>query len=134
MTIGFGEQGWGGVLVSGGGGGGGGSGPVVTNFIPTKDTPISPATPLTFDVVSANALAAIVIYIDYGDTGAVEVAYSAQGFALNYRPFDTFIGSERQPNTGYVHYILRRRGGWFATPTVRAEGADVNGGAIVVTP
>lgn len=128
------SMGWGGDLVAGGGGGGGGGGPgpIVTNFDPPKDTPIYPATPISFDLLTDNDLSAVVVWIDYHDTGALEVAYSGtQGFGSNYTPFGAFIGSERQVITGGWHFILRRRGGWFASPTIRVEGADEFGSAIV---
>lgn len=127
-------MGWGGSLVSGGGGGGGGPGPVVTNFDPPKDTPIFPSQALSFDVLFDNPVVAIVISVDYGDTGAKEVAYDMNGFSVNYQPNGSFPGSERQPITGGWHFILRRRGGWFASPTVRVQGADDQGGAITETP
>lgn len=139
MTVGNGWgdnlMGWGGNLVSGGGGGGGGgTGPIVTNFQPPRDTPIFPATPLTFDVLTALTLAAMVIYVDYGDNGAVEVVFNATGFTPNYQPNGDFLGSEKQTITGGFHFILRRRAGWFASPTIRVEGADNAGGSIVVAP
>lgn len=138
MSSGFGEQGWGGTLISGGGGGGGGggAGPLVTNFVPVRDTPIFPSTVLTFDVLTANVLAAMVVFVDY-DGGASERAWSLeQGFALDYQAFGTFPGSEKQLLGGGAgfHFLLRRRSGWFASPTVRVEGADVNGGVATVAP
>ena len=133
---GFGFMGWGGVLVSGGGGGGGGGGPgpVVTNFFPPKDTPIFPYTPLTFDVLTGSTIAAMVIYVDYGSTDAVEVVFGVNGFTGNYQPQGAFLGSEKQTISGGFHFILRRRGGWFSSPTIRAEGADTNGNIVTEAP
>jgi len=131
------DVGWGGNLTSGGGGGGGGERPIVTNFLPTKDTPIYGATPLSFDVTFSGAvtLAAIVVYVDYIDTGAREVVYTAErGFSTNFRPSGDFLGSELSTISGGIHFLLRRSAGWYLSPTIRVEGASDAGGSIVEVP
>ena len=123
--------GWGGTLESGGGGGGGGGvGPIVQNFQPPVETPITPNTALTFDVVFVNAIVALVVSIVYRDTGATEVAYNNEGFTVNFAPNGSFVGSEVSTAGSTMHFTLRRRAGWPLSPSVLVEGADNNGGRI----
>lgn len=133
MADGWGMGGWGGTLSAGGGGGGGGGGgpgPVCQNFTPLPDTPIQPATPLGFDLIFSTTVVAITITIVYGATGATEVAYNENGFTANFAPNGLFVGSERSDITGGWHFTLRRRSGWYLSPFILVEGADVNGGRI----
>lgn len=122
--------GWGGTLTSGGGGGGGGPGPSVRNFTPPEGTPITPATPLEFDLVFSNPIIALTITVTYLQSGATEVAYNENGFTTNFAPTGSFLGSERHDTSGNSHFILRRRSGWFSSPSILVEGADNGGGRI----
>lgn len=123
--------GWGGTLDSGGGSGGAGA--VVQNFVPAEDSPITPGTALTFDVVGVDGavLTALVITVLYPDTGATETCYDRDGFAVNYAATGTFLGSEKQAITGGFHLILRRRGGWPLSPRIKVEGST---GGIISQP
>ena len=130
MADGWGMSGWGGVLTAGGGGGGGTA--EVSNFQPGAGTPISPSDPIQFDVTSSEGtLVAIVVTVRYPQTGAHEVAYDSSGFTVNYAPQGNFAGSTRQAISRGFRFTLRRRGGWYATPEIRAEGGDSNGNPIV---
>lgn len=123
---GWGAMGWGGGLSSGGGTGGGGTPPSVANFSPVAGTPISSGTPLEFDILTPQRLVALVIAVRYGETGAAEVAYDRDGWTANFKA----AGSEMQMLPEGRHVVLRRRGGWFATPTIVVEGSDYLGNAI----
>jgi hypothetical protein len=135
--FGWGLMGWGGEITSGGGGGGGGgggTGPSVENFQPAEGQPITPSTPLEFDVIfnedTDAPLAAIVVSVLYKATGAIETVYDREGFSVNFRPQGNFLGSTRTSLPNGWHFKLRRRSGWFATPTVKVQGADTAGNAI----
>lgn len=132
---GWGVSGWGGTLEAGGGGGGGGSGdgPTVENFQPAEGTEIQPYTPVEFDVLlhDGTGLSAIVVSVLYKETGAIETVYDREGFSVNFRPNGAFLGSTRSTIPGGWHFKLRRRSGWFATPTVKVQGADDAGNPIV---
>ena len=126
--------GWGGTLESGGGGGPGtGDGPTVENFVPAEGAPITPATPVEFDVLlhEGDGLSAIVVSVLYRDTGAIETVYDREGFTVNFRPEGNFLGSSRSTIPGGWHFKLRRRSGWFASPTVKVQGADNVGNPIL---
>ena len=118
--------GWGGSLTSGGGGGGGGAGPLVTNFQPTAGTPIAQNQPIEFDILRATSLAALVIVVDYFETGAREVAFDKEGFSLNYAQDSTMTVI-----TDGKHVHLKRRGGWFRSPRIIVTAADTNGNSSV---
>lgn len=129
MADGWAVSGWGGTLTSGGGGGGGSA--IVSNYQPAAGTPITPSTPLEFDVTSSpGTLVSLTVTVFYPATGASEVAYSRNGWGINYSPTQGFQGSERSSIAGGFHFKLRRRGGWYATPQVQVEGADSNGNPI----
>ncbi len=127
---GWGMSGWGGTLSSGGGSSGDGA--VVSNYIPAAGSPITPGTPVEFDVTGVNGavLVALVVTVFYPDTGASEVVYDRNGFTPNYLPNGTFLGSERQTITDGFHFILRRRGGWPLSPQVKVEGGTNQGGPV----
>jgi len=134
---GWGVSSWGGILESGGGGGGGGggTGPTVENFLPEEGMDITSSTPVEFDVVfnedTSAPLAAIVVSVLYKETGAIETVYDREGFSVNYRPNGNFLGSSRSSIANGWHFKLRRRSGWFASPTVKVQGADTAGNSIV---
>ncbi len=130
QTDGWGVSGWGGTLTSGGGGGGGGGSITVSNFAPGDGTPITPSTPLAFDVTSTSTIRTLVISVLYPQTGAREIVYNRDGFSANYLPNGAFQGSERATIAGGYHFTLRRRGGWYLSPQVTVEGGDSNGNAI----
>lgn len=121
---------WGGSLESGGGGGGGPNPPVVSNFSPSGGTPITATTPLDFDVTAVNGLVACVIIVNYAQSNTSEVAFDRDGFTGNYAPQGNFAGSSRTTIVNGFHFTLRRRGGWYSAPTIKAEGADALGNPI----
>lgn len=133
MAIGFGMSGWGGVGddIEGGGGGGDGAGAIVTNYQPDQESQITPSTPIEFDIVFSGDPVAVIVWVLYDETGASEMVYSSRdGFAVNFRPQGNFLGSTKsEPAFRVWHFKLRRRSGWFATPTIRVEGG-AGGGAI----
>ncbi len=119
--------GWGGTLTSGGPAPEPGEGATVENYEPAAGSPITPGTPITFDVVGG-ALVAIVISVFYPDTGASETVYDRNGFTVNYKANGSLLGSERSTISGGLHFLLRRRGGWPLSPQV--QGGTTSGGAI----
>ncbi len=137
LDQGWGIVDWGGILSSGGGGGGGGGGdgPTIENFVPTEGAPITPSTPVEFDLIfneeTEAPLAALVVSVLYRDTGAIETVYDREGFTVNFRPSGNFLGSTRSTLPNGWHFKLRRRSGWFASPTVKVQGADTAGNSIL---
>lgn len=128
LSDGFGVSGWGGTLDPSGGGSGG-AGATVTNYTPAEGAEITPSTPIEFDVTGAT-LNAIVVTVLFPQTGAQEVVYDRDGFGVNYAPTGGFAGSSRAVITGGYHFVIRRRGGWYLSPSVRVQGGTTDGGAI----
>lgn len=96
--------------------------PVVTFGVPPGTT-IARNQALPVDVEEETAIRASVILVEFPSQGVYEVAWDSEGFAPRY------ADSERTAISGGFRYTLRRSGGWFSTPTIRALAIDTAGNA-----
>lgn len=96
----------------------------ITNFDPTQGAAIDPFTKIAFDVVAPAGIASIVVIVRYTELGASEVAYDRRGFSSGYASRSSRVDAE-----GVAHFVLGRKGGWNASPTIAVEGADTLGNA-----
>jgi hypothetical protein len=80
-----------------------------------------------------------VILNDDGRAAAAIVVGPLQGDRRNETVYDPRVLGELRPEgtsgssrtTNGWHFKLRRRAGWFASPTVKVQGADTAGNSII---
>ncbi len=101
--------------------------PVVSNFLPTLASAISPTTAISFDVIDDSGLFTRVIVTatqaDH-DTGLVlseELVYNGGAFATRYS------GSNITSIAGGYHVVIRRTGGWLGNLTINTYAIDRGG-------
>lgn len=104
---------------------GGDETPPRITFALASGTTIGRSQEIVVDIEEETLLRASVIMVLFASQGAYEVAWDSSGFAPMYSD------SQRTPLVDGYRYRLRRNGGWYATPTVRALAVDGGGNAEV---
>jgi len=108
------------------GGPGQSSPPVVSNLEPPAGSLVRPDTPISFDITDADGFSLIIPMMSLNDFTTPEpVTNNLDGFEPLYQ------GSTRTAITGGYHYVLRRKGGWTATPRLIIWAVDRVGSVYV---
>jgi hypothetical protein len=94
--------------------------PVVSNILPANGTPIYATTPLQFDITDTDVFTAVIVMVSFAD-GTYEVVYDSSVFATGY------ASSTFSEITDGFRFVLRRRGGWPSSPTLKVIGVDAAG-------
>lgn len=100
--------------------------PTVSNITPAPGTPIYPDTPLQFDVTDTDGFSVIIPMITMDPFKVPEP--TARGVSDDDFAFEPlYAQSTRVSIVDGYRYTLRRRGGWYATPSFRLWAVDTTG-------
>lgn len=103
-----------------------GTPPVLSNLTPAAGTPVSPSTPLQFDIVDADGFALIIPMVQLDDFSVPEpVARGVLDADFAFEP--RYASSTRIAIVGGFRYTIRRTGGWTASPRLRTWAVDAFG-------
>ncbi len=95
--------------------------PVVTLISPSEGTTLLPSTTVVVDVTDNSSFRRVLLAIQFGGTGAPELAHDGDGFTTPYR------GSTRENISGGWRYTLARNGGWPAALRLDVYAIDAAG-------
>ena len=107
------------------GGPGQSSPPVVSNLEPPAGSLVRPDTPISFDITDADGFSLIIPMMSLNDFTTPEPVTNNLS---NFEPLYQLGGSTRTPIADGYHYVIRRKGGWTATPRLIIWAVDINGG------
>lgn len=95
--------------------------PTVTLISPAEGTTLLPSTTVVVDVTDNSSFRRVLLAIQFGGTGAPELAHDGDGFTTPYR------GSTREVISGGWRYTLARNGGWPAALRLDVYAIDAAG-------
>lgn len=101
--------------------------PLVSNVTPSLGSPITGATPLQFDVTdNQNAIAQVIIAIEFANSAIVEVAYDGNYFTAAYATSSVVAAI-----LNGFRFTLQRAGGWpGSVVTLRVFATDASGNVL----
>lgn len=100
-----------------------GSPPIITSISPSPGTDLAPQQALAFNAISpaGRALTAVVILMNYPNTGAYEVVHDGTNFAADY------TGTRSPITNGFAFTGVVRKGGWPSPPNIIPIVVDSSG-------
>lgn len=99
--------------------------PAITNVVPPDGTSLRFSQSVSLDITdNSGEFRRIILAVSFPGLGIYEIVHDGDVFGPNYN--DTALNSRVAIDSGF-HYVLLRRGGWPASPSLRTFAIDEGG-------